>query len=704
MTLLELTTWLYSPYYKDEAINSHRRLLVITGDCVTVDERVNRLVSEAPSSLTIKTVNTNTTSCRKHLLGNECDIAVFSAHNGFSPGNFLALTGTIRHGGCLILCCPPFVNWYKQAPFTDVSHGFTVSQSPYIKRFLNIIGSDTNIGIWDEANIHLPALVKQCQSDITLKASPPTKHPMFKSLEQQGAFDALTEHWQNNSKTAVLTAPRGRGKSSLIGIFAASLVKNGQKVWVTSAIRENTISLFKQIEQRINGFIQVGKTSFTHQPSGGTISWLAPDNSTLCNEACDLLIVDEAASFPLPLLKNLLNRHTAWLMSTTLQGYEGSGLGFLHRMLPTLLEKQTNHISLNSPLRWVNGDNLEKLINDLCLFQANEDNAPLHGSIDPALPLTAFAPRVSTLAEMNEPEIKQIMNLLAIAHYQTTPDDYLRLLDSPDVLLFSVWNKNALLGAAIINNEGGARLQALGEGIANGSRRPKGHLGAQRLTLMTTLPQTASFKYWRINRIAVSPSLQGRGLGHHIINSIKQVADQQYVDAIISSYGMTSKLNRFWQSNGFIMVDKGQKPNKASGETSALVLQGLTRAFAPTLHQLKQLYRAELCQKVPPLDALEKETRDIFLTKLMQFAYGSRALPHTLSAIKSLLNSVRNVNDAILPANKQQPLRDALNKKPLSENNLAVVLGSSGRKAAISELRDITAKYIAAYTNIKSRQ
>ena len=97
----------------------------------------------------------------------------------------------------------------------------------------------------------------------------------------------------------------------------------------------------------------------------------------------------------------------------------------------------------------------------------------------------------------------EVMYLLSLAHYQTTPDDLMRIIDSPDIILAMIVVQRRVIAAAIINIEGSTPLIELSEDIACGKRRPKGHLGAQRLALLSADPEIAKYKYWRINRIAV---------------------------------------------------------------------------------------------------------------------------------------------------------------------------------------------------------
>ena len=57
--------------------------------------------------------------------------------------------------------------------------------------------------------------------------------------------------------------------------------------------------------------------------------FMAPDALLSSSETADWLIVDEAAAIPAPLLHQLVARFPRTLLTTTVQGYEGTGRGFL---------------------------------------------------------------------------------------------------------------------------------------------------------------------------------------------------------------------------------------------------------------------------------------------------------------------------------------------------------------------------------------
>ena len=776
----ELTQWLFNPIYSQARHTEHRRLLVLSGDYEWVNQRLTSLLSDIPSSLIVKEIGGETSLLRKHLLGNECDIGVVHSHHGFNPGNMMAIAGTIRWGGCLILCCPALASWHLHASHSHLSHGFKATQSLYIKRLVAIIKSNADVAVWDGNHCHIPDLVGSDAFDSLNNVNPiepegsvnpivsksaqatqplgddETRKPQFKSLDQQLAFDCLKNRWSQDVRKAVITAPRGRGKSALVGLFVASRLNKGEKVVITSAIRDNTSTLFKHIRLGM-GLLnsedqdQAGQSadcsantpdsnnteadaakSATKEifsiEKGGSAQWLAPDNPTLINGDFDLLIIDEAASFPLPVLKLLISAHDNYVITTTLQGYEGSGQGFMQRMLPAFEAEGAVHLSLRTPLRWPKHDKLENLIHNICLFEGAETlntvsdaprqllqqvpregrrEIPIERPIEvlhkPSTDNCINDYRMGVVSALSEHQLQSVMQLLATAHYQTTPDDFMRLCDSPDIILFTEWHASHLVAAAVINCEGGEILADVQEGIADGSRRPKGHLGAQRLTLLTANPETASYRYWRINRIAVAPHLQGQGLGTGLLRFIKSQALSQDIDAITSSYGTSYKLNHFWQQCGFELVAMGEKPNKASGETSALVVLAVSERYRPQQEILSCLFAHSQKTENIPLSALPDIVRKTLMVKLQHFVNATRPLNQVGFALNALAAELSVSTKYISNAKKSTKMITKmctneteavtpqllllLGTYPLPTNQLIQLLNVSGRKALTDALR-----------------
>lgn len=100
--------------------------------------------------------------------------------------------------------------------------------------------------------------------------------------------------------------------------------------------------------------------------AGETLRFMAPDALLASKEKAAWLIVDEAAAIPAPLLRQLVSRFPRTLLTTTVQGYEGTGRGFLLKFCASLPHLQS--FTLSAPIRWAAGCPLESAISQLLIF------------------------------------------------------------------------------------------------------------------------------------------------------------------------------------------------------------------------------------------------------------------------------------------------------------------------------------------------
>ena len=785
MALQQLRDWLLAPYYTQAAKQKsdvesyaaynaeynaehyaeynaerpqpqvHRRLLIISGDVEFIENTIDVLLADLPGQCRTEAFNENQLKGknRKVLLGSERDIAIFHCDESFSPGNFLALAGTIKHGGCLIVTCPSFDKWPGQQHAPFISYGYKSSDSAYLKRFITLLLDDKHTAIHSREGTRLPnqdsGYLDTKQNMDYSDADQGSKHlipSLFSSQDQRAAFDALSEQFEEDNMHTLVAAPRGRGKSSLLGIFIWHLLNEGKHILLTSTLFENVQSVFRQIDlmssynktlagdsKHINFALSssnnvLDKTSEKKRRVGeGTVEWVAPDNPMLFNGHCDAVFIDEAASLPIPVVLNIIKNHKQWLLSTTLQGYEGSGSGFIHKLIPKLNfhlrkseRKSVNIVELHTPLRWFTHDPIERFVNKACLFDTSGENsesflggdektgyktaeaqlAPTHSFSDISLSKTRFE-------RLSETALEDVMKLLTLAHYQTTPDDLMRLLDSPDLILFLLYQGDKVIGAAVVNEEGGEKLRDIAENIATGERRPKGHLGAQQLTLMSANPALATLKYWRINRIAVSPELQGKGFGKFIVSTLEKAAYEADIDSLSTSYGSEDKLDRFWQQNKFVCVHKGEKANKASGETSVLRIAPLSYRARTLSSEVASIYDAK--KKQTTYDSLSASLQLLCVAKLRHFIAGYRSLDNIWGEINAIA-----LCDSLHPTSSHPaPLFDVLSELFDNQTNerrselikllqqprpnydsLSYMLKTKGKKGTTAALKEIISRFI----------
>ena len=167
--------------------------------------------------------------------------------------------------------------------------------------------------------------------------------------------------------TVALTAGRGRGKSAALGMSIAGAVAYGySNIFVTSPSPENLNTLFEFILKGFDALeykehldyqvIQSANPSFNNaivrvnvfHSHRQTIQYVQPQHAHLLAQA-ELVVVDEAAAIPLPLVKKLMGPYLLFL-SSTINGYEGTGRSLSLKLIQQLRESQVSAPSPSQPL------------------------------------------------------------------------------------------------------------------------------------------------------------------------------------------------------------------------------------------------------------------------------------------------------------------------------------------------------------------
>ena len=546
----------------------------------------------------------------KKLLGQECNIAVYDAHCELKPSALLALSGTITANGVLIICCPSWHRWPESKPALQsslISHGYSIQKSVFIGRWQRSIEHTPYIGLVEQNK----SFVKLQQHAIESAHSPVYDH-RFASLEQQQAFESITT---STSRTSfVITAKRGRGKSALLGLIADFYIDKGRNVTLCTALTSNNRGVLK------------------HSKHASKINWCAPDDNTL-NNAKDILLIDEAANLPIQQTLRILTNCKQFILSTTIEGYEGTGRGFTNKLIPKLKKQKNqqhlNSIYLNQPIRYHFEDGLEKHFDDLFYLTAIAKNSAKPNNFN-ELEFSV----VRDKSELSNHVLADYMDLLSCAHYQTTPEDSVRMIDSPDNFFIGLYHQKKLLAVAVIIEEANNKLLNIAEGIACGERRAKGHQMAQKLSLLLSEPAILEQKIWRINRIAVSPELQGLGIGSYFLDAIEKYACQQHVSILGASFGSNPKTDSFWLKNNYSPAHIGNSADKSTGEVSMFVVKSLCNKAFYTCRTLKYLFTLEhadhyFSQYASHTDTNVKiDINRIFERRILDYINGSRSYHH----------------------------------------------------------------------------
>lgn len=487
------------------------------------------------------------------VLGLTLDALVFDAHQGLDSNALALSAGAIRGGGVLLLLTPPLSTW-------------TTFPDPDYQRFIPYLFESTPLkGRFIQRFIQC---WQTCSAIHWLNESTPLLSPLKPAeglnddwqwtAEQSQVLDQLQSH----QGISLLLADRGRGKSTILGALAAQLSTQALTVLIT-APRKSAIQALET-------------EYFKTQTS--SLNFLPPDELLQLLPQLDVLIVDEAATIPLPLLMQMQAKYSRVIYSTTVQGYEGSGRGFILKFKKLLQEQHSNLqvLHLTKPVRWDNDDILEDLLKkSLLLGQSTSSNTS-----------TLFNSKITVNHRVLSPDellnnevlLQKVFLLLVNAHYQTRPSDLRQLFDAPNISIHILEQNHEILAVALLSREGGfdAEMTQL---VFEGKRRPQGHLLPQTLTWHSKISRAAELTGERVMRIAVADECQGQGLGKQLVTYLIQYAQQQKVDYIGVSYASTPELLQFWGQLGFELIRKGFKRDKASGSYAAVqVLKLSTRA------------------------------------------------------------------------------------------------------------------------------
>lgn len=580
----------------------------------------------------------------RHHLGLTYPVVVLDLRQNFHADALAALADTVQGGGVLIIVEPVY-----SALFTHMSRQLeTLKTYQLVHR---MTPDTTDFRDW-------PSPVAKT----TVSTAVPQPHAL--SAEQiQVKQTLLHHHYQNPGQPALLTAARGRGKSTLLGALVNDILLQSAhyQVVICAPSRAQVSSLFAQLTQHNNA----------------NLCYLAPDSLLKNQPDADLVVVDEAASLPRHLLEQIINLYPGVIMATTTQGYETCGRGFLLQFQRDLRHRYTGFCqqTLNNAQRYANGCPLEQWINQGLLLEPTEPVTEQYT----AQPCRYQSTHGAHLLEHQPADLARLFNLLMDAHYQTSPNDLRLLLDDPKQHLLIQWQGDTLTGVVWLSDENIESPQ-LAMDVVKGKRRPPGNLLPQLLARHYVAPELAHFRYRRIVRIAVLPDRQGQGLGSALLHETIRHSGNEQIDMLGSSFGHEPRLRQFWQKQGFVAIRQGIKPDKTTARPALLMIQAISSQYQDLVNTWHHYFTFESgTDESGTEQALPDHYRLLQKRRLQAFADGWLDFP-------AIVASARLLDKAHL---RDVPLLQAALAEDADWSALAATHHLTGRKDLFKTLRTL---------------
>lgn len=452
------------------------------------------------------------------ILGNTYGMCILQDFEAITP-NLLARTIETVEGGGLVLLLLKGMKSLKQlytlsmdihSRYRTEAHDDVVAR--FNERFILSLGScDACLVVDDELNVlpisggknvkPLPppdpteegksASQKELQE---IKDSLTDSQPvgslitLAKTVDQAKAIltfvDAIAE--KTLRSTVTLTAARGRGKSAALGVAIAAAIAHGySNIFITSPSPENLKTLFEFVFKGFDALGYMDHVDYTilqstnpdfhkaivrvnvHRHHRQTIQYIQPQDAYVLGQA-ELLVIDEAAAIPLPLVRKLLGPYLVF-MASTINGYEGTGRSLSLKLIQQLREqsrggvkasgqedtdiadratgkptknadknlggRSLREITLSEPIRYAPGDSVEKWLNKLLCLDATlpKTKTNTQGTPHPSQCQLLYVNRDTLFSfhPVSEKFLQQMMALYVASHYKNTPNDLQLMSDAP---------------------------------------------------------------------------------------------------------------------------------------------------------------------------------------------------------------------------------------------------------------------------------
>ncbi|KAI7905335.1 GNAT acetyltransferase 2-domain-containing protein [Cokeromyces recurvatus] len=593
-------------YKKELGFTSHRkkREKKIKNDIKRGIRDVNK---EDPFELFITVTNIRYAYYKEtqNILGNTYGMCILQDFEAITPNTLARTIETVEGGGMVVLLLKSMSSLKQLYTMTmDVhsryrteAHNDIVAR--FNERFILSLGScETCLVVDDELNVlpismgkNVKPLAIKSSDEKTpeeielaeLKESLADTEPVAslvkgaRTLDQAKAVLTFIEAISEKSlrSTVTLTASRGRGKSAALGIAMASAVAYGySNIFVTSPSPENLKTLFEFVFKTFDALgyeehldydiVQSTNPDFNKaivrvnifKQHRQTIQYIQPQDAHVLGQA-ELVVIDEAAAIPLPLVRKLLGPYLVF-MASTINGYEGTGRSLSLKLIQQLREqsrgipikdkddtegivvnrdlqakkvegsdgaltgRSLKEVTLDEPIRYAPNDPVEKWLNKLLCLDATVISKNIQGCPHPSECELYYVNRDTLFSyhPVSETFLQRMMALYVSSHYKNSPNDLQLMSDAPAHHLFVLLppvnaKTNSLPDPLVVIQvclEGEISRQTVVNSLSRG-QRPSGDMIPWLISQQYQDDDFASLSGARVVRIATHPDYAKMGYG-----------------------------------------------------------------------------------------------------------------------------------------------------------------------------------------------
>jgi tRNA(Met) cytidine acetyltransferase len=590
-------------------------------------------------------------------LGQQTDSLIVDVRDGFHLNAFYACAGMVKINGLIVVLLPCAT--LRDTTYSNLK--FSYGYPPKVSYFNDVFTQQVKLynGAYiQQKHIYLPSSRVALKDSGIIEPHAADSELKLSNLQNSIANDIMHRiiaHASQNTISVIL-GPRGRGKSTLLGYIAKHLNStcaaldntNKQNNIVVTALHKGQLSVF--IDVTASGLAQyktntnLGKETDTQC----VVKFYALDDIISRAPANAIVFIDEIASIAPELIKQVINYFPHCVLSGTTTGYEGSGNGFVHRVLPYLQHKKdTKTYTLNKPFRWLDDDPVEACLNNILGFvtpQIDLHNAHTFGTLAAHNIRYTIIDKATLIG--NTSLYSQVFVLLAQAHYQTSPNDIVRTLDAEDCKIAIAYCSSSelndymnrkVVAVAILFAEGGEILAPIANDISLGKRRVQGHLTPQALSLYLLNSEACKQRCLRINRIAVLDEYKRLGIGSGLLVFCGSYAKQQKMDYLSASFGYTPSLYKFWKKSHFLIVKLGHRIDTSSGTASIIMLKEINTISAVNVDLLRCRLYIEYHYILSTNKSLAKLYQTLEEDLLFDKHKGQKKLPNDINSLSNYL-------------------------------------------------------------------